>query len=278
MPWDLTDPVQLRGLLKRHGLWADKKFGQNFLIDQRALDAIMTAGEITASDEVIEIGPGPGVLTQQLAKSGAKVTAVEFDRRVIPALRDSTEQPPNLKIIQQDIRRFQPPASGSYKLIANIPYYLTSPILRQFWAENPNPPSIAVLMVQLEVGEKLTDPDRRSILQLQVSLFADAEFVRRVPASSFYPAPEVESAIVKITRRKEPLVPAEQIEDFFKLVKLGFANPRKQLGSSLAGSLRMEKPAAKALLEAAGIDPNLRAENLAAADWLRLLAERAKTN
>ncbi len=262
---DLTDPRQLRDLLKKYKLWAKKRFGQNFLVDRNILQTIVECADLQEEDTIVEIGPGPGVLTTELLHRTKKVFAVEIDRDIIPVLRETTHfNRDKLTIFNQHVLDFVVP-DEPYKLVANIPYHLTSPILRKFLPEAAHRPQSITLLVQKEVAEKICHPQRRSVLSLIVETFGDASIAAIVPASCFFPSPKVDSAILHIAVAKEPRIHVAP-RLFFHAVKMGFAQPRKKLKNNL--------PAA--LLAASQIDGDLRAETLSIPDWERIATELEK--
>jgi 16S rRNA (adenine1518-N6/adenine1519-N6)-dimethyltransferase len=257
---DLTNPADLKNILKKYRLWAKKRYGQNFLVDRNILEKIVESGNVTENDTIVEIGPGPGVLTCELLPKAKKVMAIEVDADILPVLKETTHFfRDKLDLVNTHILNIEPP-SEPYKLIANIPYHLTSPILRKFLVETNNRPQTMVLLVQKEVAEKICNTKQRSILSLFVEAFGNAKIVEIVPAASFYPPPKVQSAILKIDVDNTPKISAEP-KLFFQIVKQGFNQPRKKLKNNLPPTL----------LEKAGIDPNLRPGELQIADWEKLL-------
>ena len=266
---NISDRDKLEEFLKKYQLSPKKQFGQNFLIDETVLDAILAASELDASDVVVEIGPGPGALTQRLVQTAKRVTAVELDPDMVAALRLSCADADNLDIQHVDVRTFELP-TGKYKLIANIPYYLTSPILRKFFVETDRRPQRAVLLIQKEVAEKIV-ADKGSVLAWQVRIFGEAAIVKIVPKDSFLPAPKVASAVIQIQLRPEPLIPAEDIEIFFKMLHIGFRAPRKKIGGSLVAGLPIAKDETRQLLAQSGVNTDQRPEDLSLDDWLALL-------
>lgn len=250
----------------------EKKLGQHWLRDKAILESIVEAGQIKTDDQVLEIGPGQGTLTDVLLKKGAKITAVEFDVELARALTKKYANQTNIKIINADIRKFdfnQLPTG--YKIVANIPYYLTSLLLRQI-CESQNPPSLAVLLVQKEVAERVVaEPGQMSILSVLTQMYFEATLGKIVPAQFFTPPPEVDSRVLILKRRVTPLFGNQDANNVFRLVKAGFSERRKKLRSSLSGGLGISKLQAEELLKKANIDPNLRAQNLGLQDWLKLV-------
>lgn len=227
-------------------------------------------------DSVLEIGPGLGTLTEVLLERGATVTAVEFDHDLAVELPKRVQHN-NLQVIEQDILSFDfTKLPQGYKVAANIPYYLTSNLLRVM-CESPNPFSSAALLIQKEVAERVcAKAGDMSLLSVSVQFYCEATLGILVPAELFTPPPKVDSQILLLSYRQEPLFPGVDTKQFFRLVKAGFSQRRKKLRSSLSAGLAIEKPAAEQLLVQAGIDPNLRAQNLSLEDWHNLyLAHKA---
>lgn len=251
----------------------NKSLGQNFLFDADILSTIAGYGELTKSDVVLEIGPGLGTLTAQLCRQAGRVVAVEYDQNLASQLTDNVtkllgHKPDNLEIINDDILRFDiAKLPANYKIVANIPYNITSKIIEKLWSGD-NQPSVAVLLVQREVAERLTaEPGRLSVLAISAQIFSTVSLGVVVPAELFTPVPKVDSQVVIMRRRPQPLISPEQLEQFFYVVKAGFSEKRKKLRSSLAVGLRTNKAEAERLLAEANIDPNKRAQELSIDDW-----------
>ncbi|MEK7142673.1 MAG: 16S rRNA (adenine(1518)-N(6)/adenine(1519)-N(6))-dimethyltransferase RsmA [Patescibacteria group bacterium] len=251
-----------------------KSLGQNFLIDLAVLPKIIQAAGIKKGETVLEIGPGFGILTQAILASGAQVFAVEKDFQLVEKLRESIKNK-NLTIIHQDALFFDPSNLKSYKLVANLPFSIASPIVRKF-LENPNQPEIMVVMVQKEVAKKIIakpGDSQRGVLTLAVEFYGQAEIIAEVNKNSFHPQPKIDAAIIKIKPYKDHRVGGlKQVEPklFFRLVRAGFSSKRRQIHNSLAATLRLSKPEVKAWLEKSNINPQLRAEDLTLTDWLNL--------
>ncbi len=267
------------------GAPAKKSLGQNFLSDRRYLAPILAAAELTPTDAVLEIGPGKGVLTEALAARVGCLAAVELDDRLIEPLRQRFADRPHVHIIHADILAHAPPAliganlqspisnlPISYKVVANLPYYITSAVLRHLLEAAP-PPSLAVIMVQWEVAQRIcAQPGDLSRLAVSVQFYAEPRLVQRVPAAAFSPRPKVDSAILQLRVRAQPAVDAAPAH-FFTVVRAGFSQKRKQLHNSLAAGLGLDKATVQAWLTAAGIDPMRRAETLSLAEWGALCCE-----
>lgn len=263
-------------LLRRHNLHPDKRLGQNFLVDETALNRVVAAAALQPGEEVLEIGPGLGSLTRHLAAAGGRVAAVELDERLLPALREVVSAYPNVEIIQGDILKLNPAALVSqdgFAVVANIPYYITSAVIRHLLEARPKPSRI-VLTVQKEVAERIcASPGDLSILALSVLVYGQPQIAGRIPAGAFYPAPKVDSAVVRIDLFSQPRLTGEALEAYFRLVKAGFSQKRKNLRNALSGGLGISASEAGRLLGAAGIDAGRRAETLNLAEWQQLAAE-----
>jgi len=275
--------IEAKGLLRHHGLRAKKSLGQHFLTDEGILHHIATAAELTPEDVVIEVGPGLGVLTRELAKRTRRVIAVETDSRLASVLSEAMAKMANTSVICSDILQSDPAllltsagvenTSPGYKVVANIPYYITSLILRHF-LEASLKPSLMVVMVQREVGEAIVaQPGGMSLLAVSVQLYGKPVIAGHVPAQSFYPPPKVDSVILQIKLYEQPPVRVSQTSEFFNVVRAGFSAPRKQLRNALAQGLEVSPQEAANLLERAMINPQRRAETLHLQEWARICEE-----
>jgi 16S rRNA (adenine1518-N6/adenine1519-N6)-dimethyltransferase len=261
-------------LLYRYGLHPEKSLGQNFLIDQSALRRVVEAAGIEAGDDVLEIGPGLGNLTRYLALCARQVVAVELDANLFPPLREVLAPHPNVRLVQGDILDLDPAewmASSGYLVVANIPYYITSALIRHLLEARVLPRRL-VLTVQREVAERITaDPGEMSLLALSVQLYGQPRVVGYIPAGAFYPAPKVDSAIIRTDLYPAPLIPSERIPVFFRLAKAGFSQKRKTLRNALSAGLACQPAEAEQFLRAAEVDPQRRAETLSLEEWARLV-------
>ncbi len=267
-------PLNIPALLRQFDLHPKKSLGQNFLTDPAALSTITAAGEISKADTVLEIGPGLGSLTRYLAVSAREVVAVELDARLIAPLEQILGAYGNVRLVQGDIMALRLAsliAVAGYLVVANIPYYLTSALIRHL-LEAEQSPSRMVLTVQREVAERIcAEPGEMSLLALGVQVYGYPYIVARIPAGAFYPAPKVDSAVLRVDLYPEPLIAAEVLDQFFRLAKAGFSQKRKTLRNALSGGMRWSKQQAQALLEAADIDPRRRAETLGMGEWRQLV-------
>ncbi len=261
-------------LLRRYGLHPEKSLGQNFLIDDAALRRVVEAAGIEAGDEVLEIGPGLGGLTRYLALRARQVVAVELDGNLFPPLREVLAPHPNIRLVQGDILNLDPAewmSCSGYLVVANIPYYITSALIRHLLEARLLPRRL-VLTVQREVAERITaGPGKMSLLALSVQLYGQPRLVAHIPAEAFYPSPKVDSAVIRTDLYPAPRIPTDRIPVFFRLAKAGFSQKRKTLRNALSAGLACMPAEAEQLLRAAGVDPGRRAETLSLDEWGRLV-------
>ncbi len=269
----LTPPTlgQLRRLLGAERLRPARALSQNFLTDAATLDAIVEAAELEPGDRVLEIGPGLGVLTRRLLVAGCEVLAVELDRRLAAYLRRELADLPRFELVEADALDLHPREvfpGQRFKLVANIPYHITSPLLHRF-LEGKRPPDLTVLLVQLEVAQRIAaPPGQMSYLSVFAQNVAGAEVVTRVPAAAFEPEPEVDSAVLRLRARPEPPVPPGELrEPFYRVVQAGFRQRRKQLHNALARELRLPRATLDEAYRGCGIEPDRRAQTLRVEEW-----------
>lgn len=272
-PTHRATPRAIRRLLDELGVRPYKGWGQNFLVDPNVPRRIVEVAGIQPGDLVVEVGPGLGVLTAPLLAAGARVIAVEIDPRLGAYLRGHFGGEERLRLVEGDILRQSldqlVPAAEPFAVVANLPYSVTSAVLRHVLA-GPRRPARVVVMVQREVAERIAAaPPAMSLLAVSVQFFGRPRLALRVPAGAFFPPPKVESAVVAVDVDGPPLPEAEH-DAFFRLVAAGFGQRRKTLANSLAAGLARPRAPVEAALIAAGIDPRTRAERLAVPDWLRL--------
>ncbi len=302
--WDVSRnsipaPLRVPDLLKKYGLRPSKGLGQNFLVDEHALRKVVGAAEIHEDDVVLEVGPGLGSLTRFLAAAARRVIAVELDERLLPALHETLAPFGNVEIVLGDILQLNPdrlvgsgePEAGSlqssiinhqpatsnfqpatsYKVVANIPYYITSALIRHLLEAERQPERI-VLTVQREVAARITArPPKMNLLALSVQVYGTPKIAVKIPAGAFYPPPKVDSAVVRVDLLPEPRIPAPLLPTFFQLAKAGFSQKRKTLRNTLSAGMHWDKAQAESLLRAAGIDPRRRAQTLSLEEWGRLV-------
>ncbi|MDY7077695.1 MAG: 16S rRNA (adenine(1518)-N(6)/adenine(1519)-N(6))-dimethyltransferase RsmA [Chloroflexota bacterium] len=276
----------MRGLLRQYDLRPNKGLGQNFLLDRAALEKIVVAAELTPDDVVLEVGAGLGTLTERLARNAGHVVAVELDQRLMPVLRsalaDCNLGQDNVTLIQGDILALDPavliaaanlrsPLSDlQYKVVANLPYYITSAVLRHLLEASLKPQRM-VITVQREVAERIVaEPGRMSLLAVSVQFYGRPRVLFRIKPGSFYPSPGVESAVVRIDLCAVPSVSVKDTAAFFRVVRAGFAQRRKQLRNSLAASLRLPPDEVASQLVKAGVAPQRRAQTLSLEEWARI--------
>lgn len=259
-----------RQLLDGQGIAPKKSLGQNFLHDPHTLEKIVALAELPTGATVLEIGPGTGNLTRALARAAGRVIAVEVDDRLIPLLHDAFADQPHIEIVHGDILTLDLAArlgDAPYTLVANLPYYITSAVLRHLLKAD-QPPTLAVVMVQREVAQRIVaKPGDMSLLAVGVQFYAEPRIVNKVPAGAFYPRPKVDSAVLRLDVRPQPAVPDVDPVHFFEVVRAGFSQKRKQLLNSLSSGLSLPKDQIRASLVVAGIDPQRRAETLSLDEW-----------
>lgn len=266
-------PINIPFLLKKYGLRPHKGLGQNFLQDPIALEKIVAAAEIQPTDTVLEIGPGLGSLTRYLAAAAKSVVAVELDQHLLPPLKAVLSPYDNVRLIHGDILELKPGdliQEPEYLVAANVPYYITSAIIRHL-LESPSKPRRVVLTVQKEVAKRICEkPGDMSLLALSVQVYGKPQVVAHIPAGAFFPAPNVDSSVLSIEIYPTPLIPVELLSTFFKLIKAGFGQKRKTLRNSLSSGLSISPSQAAELLTRVGIDPQRRAETLSIDEWSAL--------
>lgn len=260
-------------LLTKHGVWLKKALGQNFLVNEESLQTILDAADIQPNEAVLEIGPGSGVLTRELLKLTPNVTAVEKDTTLKKIHQ-------GLPVIYGDGLQFNPDQiKGPYKLVANIPYYITSPLINHYLKDQfmrkdgkAHPPTIIILLIQKEVAEKITHPTKNSYLSLNIKNFGSAQIIAEVPRKHFMPAPKVDSAIIRIDVKPNPLLQDIDLKKYFSIIGQGFSTPRKKLSNNLKGAMKMVGLTKEELTQKSGVDLNLRPEDIQIEDWIKLVS------
>ena len=274
------DSINIPSLMRKYGLFADKKLGQNFLIDETALEKIIRAADLNPNDLILEIGAGLGNLTRWLAVSAKNVIAIELDSRLLPGLNETVESLPNAQIIQGDILTINPETliskfqnekiTQSYCVVANIPYYITSAVIRHLLEAEVKPEKI-ILTIQREVAERIcATPGKMSLLSLSVQVYGEPKIISLIPAGAFYPKPNVDSSIIRIDIYPQPLIESQLLDTFFRLIKAGFSQKRKTIRNAFKAGLSQQVSDVDRLLKAAEIDPFRRAETLSISEWRNL--------
>lgn len=266
-------PMDIKALLRELELRPLKQLGQNFLVDPHVLERILDAAEVGPHDAVLEIGAGLGILTQALAARARRVVAVEVDHRLVEVLRERLRIRSNAEIVEGDILTLDVTSllqEAPYKAVANIPYYITSAVLRHLLEARVRP-TLCVLMVQREVAQRIVaQPDEMSLLAVSVQFYGRPSVVAHVPAHAFYPAPKVDSAIVRIDPHPTLALPEQVVSAFFDVVRAGFGQRRKQLHNALTHGLHLPAERVEQCLLGAGIAGERRAETLAVDEWVQL--------
>lgn len=269
-------PIHIPTILRKYGLRPKKSLGQNFLVDQAALRKVMGAAGQISGKVVLEVGPGLGSLTRLLAVQASQVIAVEVDQNLLPPLHEVLSPFDNVKIVIGDIlgQNTKTLLAGSpaqtYAVVANIPYYITSALIRHL-LEAPIKPGRIVLTVQREVAQRIcAKPPAMSLLALGVQVYGAPKIASKIPAGAFYPAPKVDSAVIRVDVYPNPHIPSPYTDPFFRLAKAGFSQKRKNLRNALSAGLAISKDQAVTLLESVEIDPRRRAETLSLDEWKAL--------
>jgi len=270
---DTPDPMQAARLLREYGVRPSRRLGQSFLTDPAALEKVVRAAGLQNDDVVLEVGAGLGVLTRRLASMAGRVVAVEFDRKLIPILETTLAGLANVDLVPGDIMRLDLEGLMGklpYLVVANIPYYLTSALIRRL-LESPQPPRRLVLLVQKEGGARVVSrPGEMSLLALSVQLYGEPRIEGRVPAGAFYPRPDVDSVVLRVDLHPAPKVRRDLIDPLFRLAKAAFGQRRKTLRNSLAGGLGLPASRVSELLERAGVSARVRAQEVSLPEWERL--------
>lgn len=273
---NVADPRDLREVLRRHGVRPATSLGQRFLVDRAVLSAIVDAAELSSGDDVLEVGPGPGVLTAALAARVRSVTAVEVDPRMVALLEETLAEHKNVRVVRADALKVDLLGMAGRpitRIVANLPYQITTPLLERFLADARRPPLVVVL-VQQEVARRIAatarDARERGYLSVFVQSFAEPRIVRRVPARAFRPAPRVDSALVALRTRPQPAFAPLAQEPFLRLVSDAFRHRRKQLRSALGHEAGLDRERANDVLRRSGIAPERRPETLTLEEWVAL--------
>jgi len=272
----MLNEEEIQKILKKEDLKILKSLGQNFLIDEKVLQRIVEVSDLKEEDVVFEIGPGFGTLTEELLEKCGKVIAIEKDKKLAELLKSKISCK-NVEVINDDILKIELKefikkyfSNEKYKLVSNIPYYITSPIIKMFLESDIQPESI-VLLMQKEVAERIcAKPGKLSVLALSVQIYGEPEIVDCVDRSSFYPEPKVDSAILKIKNIHRDAINCDLTKDLFKIIKIGFSSKRKKLANNLSAGLHIEKTQSEKIFLKAEISLNARAQELSLEEWRKL--------
>ena len=265
--------LNIHPLMKKYGIHPKKSLGQNFLIEPAGLSKVINAADLLAEDQVLEIGAGLGSLTYLLAQVAKSVTTVEIDRAMLPPLREALSGFSNVRVVEGDIldqNIDELVEDQNYVVVANIPYYISSAIIRHLMEASIRPKRV-VLTVQKEVAERILARDgKMSLLSLSVQVFGKVSLGGVIPAGSFLPAPEVDSTVLKIELYPEPIIPLGLHDAFFKIAQAGFSQKRKTIRNSLSAGLHLSSDQVEELLQKSQIESKRRAETLSLSEWHRL--------
>lgn len=265
---NLTD---IKNICQMYNIVPTKSKGQNFLFDQNVVEKIIQSANLTKNDTVLEIGPGLGVLTDYLIKESGQVVAVELDKKLINFLHKKYQQADNLEIIEGDILKLAVSSlklKTPYKIVANLPYNITSNFIRNF-LETDSPPTEIIIMIQKEVAKRIiAKKGEMSLLSLSVQFYAEPKILFEVSRNSFWPSPKVDSAVINLKLKDK--IPFDDPKLFFKVAKIGFSAKRKQLHNNLANGLHLKSDEIKTILKKNGLNEKIRAQDLAMEDWIRL--------
>ncbi len=277
---DLTNPEKIKKILKKYNLAPNKFMGQNFLVDKSILEKIVGAAQVAKWDNILEIGPGLGTLTNALLEKCANVIAIEKDKDLILVLEDNLKGYKNVAIINDDflkldferlVSAFREKGKTDYKIVSNLPYYITSPVIRKILSSNSLPREI-VFLIQREVAKRIcAKPGQMSFISAFVQFYGRPEITEIVKPQSFWPKPKVDSAILKIIPRKETGISGNEEGKLWRLVKIGFSSRRKTLANNLSAGLHLPKGKIVKMLEKSGFSEKIRAQELDAGDWIKLL-------
>jgi len=277
----MSQPIikQVKQICQAYDITPNRSKGQNFLISQKVLEQIAACANLSTDDEILEVGPGLGILTELLVKRAKRVISVELDKKLFTFLQLKFSEVKNLELINDDILKFQPKSlklsALSYKIVANLPYNITSIFLKKFLTDEFRPKEMT-LLVQKEVAQRIcASPGQMSLLAISIQLYASPKIISIVDKSNFWPSPEVNSAVIKIENIKSSKEVDNYLKGiteqfFWRIVKIGFSSKRKQLQNNLAAGLKISNDQVKKVLKKANFDPQIRAQNLSITDWITL--------
>jgi 16S rRNA (adenine1518-N6/adenine1519-N6)-dimethyltransferase len=267
-----ADKGELVEILKQHGLFAKKDYGQNFLVNSQVLQKIINAAEISDKDYIIEVGPGLGFLTKELLAKAGHVRAIELDRAIIPYIIENFSSNPKFELEQGTALKARLP-NHQYKLVANIPYYITSPLLTHFLqpkTQDEKKPSLIVILVQKEVADKIcAKAGDHTILSLMTQTFGKPETISKVGKSDFYPQPNVDSAILKVTPYETPII--KNLTLFKQIISISFHQKRKTLNNSIKYFTQKPREEIDKIFNDLNLEPGIRPQNLSLQDWQNLI-------
>jgi len=264
---------KIKNTLHQYGIHPNKRLGQNFIIDAAVIEKMLDVAQVDDEDTVVEVGPGSGTITEVLAQRAQSVIAVEKDPQMIKLLHKELERYKNVEIIEGDILKFEPadhePTFNEYKLVGAPPYYLTARLFRHFLQDAGQRPSLIAVIIQREVAQKIiADPPKSNLLAISVRLYGTPAIQKIIPKGSFWPVPEVDSALLTVTNITEPSVDEKS---FFRIVRAGFSSPRKQLLNNLSAGLGISRENTAHWLKNSGLKPTQRAQELSLQQWLQLV-------
>lgn len=263
---------EIKDICQIYNIVPTKSKGQNFLFDENVVEKIVDSASLTKKDIVLEIGPGLGVLTDYLVERASQVVAVELDKKLVGFLHKKYESINNLKIVEGDVLKLDLDTLDlptPYKIVANLPYNITSNFIRTF-LEAKNPPTEMIIMIQKEVAQRIiAQVGDMSLLSLAVQFYAEPQILFTVGRGSFWPAPKVDSAVISLKLKKQPAFNDPKL--FFKLAKIGFSAKRKQLHNNLANGFHLTSDEVKSLIKNVGLDERIRAQDLEIGDWIKLI-------
>ncbi len=260
-------------ILKKYKIKPQKRYGQNFLINENIIKKIILAAEITKEDTILEIGPGLGFLTKILAKKTKKVIAIEKDENMVKILKEELKEFKNIKIIKEDILKIKNLneilENKKYKIVANLPYYITGPVIKKFLTEEPFP-EVLILMVQKEVAQRIVAKSPKgNFLSNFIQYLANCKIISYIDSHNFFPKPKVNSAIIKIIPKKN--IDFNFFKNFLIILKVGFLHPRKTIENNFAEFFKLNKSSVRELFQKVGIDSRKRAESLTEKEWQNIL-------
>lgn len=281
---NLADATTIKQLAQKYGIKPSALLGQNFLADENILARIISSASLKAEENVLEIGPGFGILTAKLLSAGVRVLAVENDKRLAGYLTQHFGQNPNFKLITDDILKIDNQViqecfhdwsgnpKASYRIVSNLPYQITGKILKKFVSDTIIKPANMTILLQKEVAERIcSDPGKLNLAAISVQLYSKPQIQFFVAKTAFWPVPKVDSALIKIDEISEkPLYPILDIKTFWQIVRVGFASPRKQLHNNLAAGLKLDAVIINRALEQTGLNPKARAQEVSIDQWIKI--------